>query len=125
MRDGETARIVGSGDHISVIDKDVQIEVLVAPPQTDQQRDVFEEASQVFNEVNAIAHPTQRRWSPWASGRRNSSKPTRRDGHTQPGGRSTEYLASRCRELLLFGLERCLGVRQLLGICRDIAFVYA
>ena len=45
---------MGSGDHISVIDKDVQIEVLVAPPQTDQQRDVFEEASQVFNEVNAI-----------------------------------------------------------------------
>jgi hypothetical protein len=48
VRDGEASRLLGDEDHVSVVGPDIDIEVVIAPPDTAHQQEVFEEAEQVF-----------------------------------------------------------------------------
>lgn len=52
LRQGEGARVAGA-DRTLTLKEDVSIEVAVAPPVTSRQREVFEEASDVFKELDA------------------------------------------------------------------------
>jgi hypothetical protein len=56
LRDGEPARVFGSHDQIARVDRDVDLQILFAPPRTREQQDVFEEARQVFSELRASVH---------------------------------------------------------------------
>lgn len=55
VRDGETAKIM-DGDEVSDIALDVDLRIVIAPPETDLQTETFEEAEQVFYEVGATVH---------------------------------------------------------------------
>lgn len=52
LRQGEGARLAGSDRQLS-LKEDVSIEVVFAPPVTSRQQEVFEEASDVFKELDA------------------------------------------------------------------------
>jgi len=52
LREGERARVISSDGHISNVDPGVDLEVVVAPPLTSDQTDVYEEAGQVFSELH-------------------------------------------------------------------------
>jgi hypothetical protein len=56
LRDGDDARVLADDTRVSQIGRDVDIQVVVAPPLTRQQRDVFEEAEQVFGELNVTVN---------------------------------------------------------------------
>jgi hypothetical protein len=56
VKDGEAARVIAADNHVSELGKDVDLQVAVAPPRTDDQRRVYEEAEQVFAELNVAVH---------------------------------------------------------------------
>lgn len=56
LRRGENARVVDVNDQISKISKNVDLQVVVAPPVTAEQMDAFEEAQQVFSNLGAGVH---------------------------------------------------------------------
>lgn len=53
LRDGEEGRVVAAQE-VSSIDRDVDVEVVIAPPRSRDQAKVYAEASQVFAEVGAV-----------------------------------------------------------------------
>lgn len=60
VRDGETARILSDSDsRNSTIASDVDLQVVVAPPKTHHQMQAFEEANQVFRDLNAEVNDTE------------------------------------------------------------------
>jgi hypothetical protein len=56
LRSGEEARVIDSDGRMSTIGPDVDLQVVIAPPQTPQQTDAFEEAQQVFQNLSAEVH---------------------------------------------------------------------
>ncbi|MET7333846.1 DUF3037 domain-containing protein [Nonomuraea sp. NPDC005650] len=56
LRRGEDARVIDSVGRTSTISPNVDLQVVIAPPQTRQQRDAFEEAQQVFQNLSAEVH---------------------------------------------------------------------
>jgi hypothetical protein len=52
LRDGEQARVIASDGHLSTISQDVDLEVVIAPPITSEQRSAYDEAEQVFTELD-------------------------------------------------------------------------
>jgi len=56
LRAGDGARVVTTAHEASTIAKDVDLEVVVAEPQSDPQTAVYEEAQQVFRELGAAVH---------------------------------------------------------------------
>lgn len=55
VRDGETARVV-AGDQVSTIAPDVDLQVVVARPKTRDQEKAYEEAAQVFEDLDATVN---------------------------------------------------------------------
>jgi len=55
LRQGEGARLIGSERSLA-LKEDVPIEVVFAPPLTRQQQEVFEEAADVFNSLDATLY---------------------------------------------------------------------
>lgn len=53
LRAGAAARVVGTEGHVSSLKSEVDLEVVVALPKTKDQQDAFEEATQVFDQLNA------------------------------------------------------------------------
>lgn len=56
LRGGVDSRVVDSIGRVSSIDSNVDLQVLVAPPETSDQAVAFEEAEQVFADVGAEVH---------------------------------------------------------------------
>jgi hypothetical protein len=56
LRDGEDARVVSSDERLTTVSRDVDLQVVVASPQTPEQETVFEEAQQVFSELGVSMH---------------------------------------------------------------------
>lgn len=56
LRRGEEARVIDSVGQTSTINSDVDLHVVIAPPQTRQQREAFQEAQQVFQNLSADIH---------------------------------------------------------------------
>jgi Protein of unknown function (DUF3037) len=56
LRDGLESRVVAVDDHVSGVAKDVELEVVVIRPRTQQQNLVYEEALQVFTQIEASVH---------------------------------------------------------------------
>lgn len=58
VRDGEAARVI-AGPHVSTIESDVDLQIVVARPKTNPQIEAFEEARQVFTDLAATINDTQ------------------------------------------------------------------
>ncbi|MEV7014049.1 DUF3037 domain-containing protein [Streptosporangium sp. NPDC051022] len=57
LRQGEEAHIVDSTNQpVSTIDSNVDLQVVIAPPETAAQQEVFEEAQEVFTSLDAQVH---------------------------------------------------------------------
>jgi hypothetical protein len=56
LRDGEDSRVAGVDDWISNVASDVDLEVVVIQPNTSEQELVYEEAQQVFTQLDASVH---------------------------------------------------------------------
>ncbi|WP_066373872.1 DUF3037 domain-containing protein [Herbidospora mongoliensis] len=56
LRSGDTARVIDSAGRVSEIDQHVDLQVMIAPPETSEQVAAFEEAQQVFRDVDAEVH---------------------------------------------------------------------
>lgn len=56
LRDGEDARIIDTEDRVSTVSKSVDIHVVVASPKTQDQKEVYSEAQQVFRELEVAVH---------------------------------------------------------------------
>ncbi|GII03514.1 DUF3037 domain-containing protein [Planobispora takensis] len=56
LRSGESARVIDANDQISEISEGVDLQVVVVPPETAEQRNAFEEAQQVFSNLRADVH---------------------------------------------------------------------
>lgn len=56
LRDGLEARVMGAHDSLMKVDKDVELAVVFAKPETQNQNEVFEEAEQVFKELGVHAY---------------------------------------------------------------------
>lgn len=56
LRDGLESRVVGVDDWISSVAHDVDLEVVVIRPRTLEQRSVYDEAEQVFTQLDATMH---------------------------------------------------------------------
>ena len=56
LRDGLDSRVVSADDHISTVTQNVDLEVVVIEPRTSEQQLVFEEALQVFGQIDASVH---------------------------------------------------------------------
>jgi hypothetical protein len=59
LRSGERAQVVDVDGRVSEISEDVDLQVVVVPPETAEQRDAFEEAQQVFSNLRAAVHPLE------------------------------------------------------------------
>ncbi|GAA2845543.1 hypothetical protein [Nonomuraea rubra] len=59
FRDGEEARVVDAFGNVSRITRDVDLEVVVAPPETPEEMRAYEEAEQVFENLGAEVHSSQ------------------------------------------------------------------
>ena len=57
LRAGDKARMVDSQSAVSTVARDVDVEVVIAEPRTSDQLAVFEEATQVFQELGVSVHP--------------------------------------------------------------------
>ncbi|RKS77598.1 Protein of unknown function (DUF3037) [Motilibacter peucedani] len=57
LREGAAARVVGVGGHVSSLAPEVDLEVVVALPKTKDQEAAYEEATQVFNQLDASVRP--------------------------------------------------------------------
>jgi hypothetical protein len=53
LREGIDSRVVGADDWVSQVRADVDLEVVVAPPRDEDQRNAYEEAEQVFTQLDA------------------------------------------------------------------------
>lgn len=56
LRDGEDARVVDSNERFTTVSRDVDVQVIVASPKTRNQEIIFEEAQQVFTELDVSVH---------------------------------------------------------------------
>ncbi|GAA2204015.1 hypothetical protein GCM10009850_001350 [Nonomuraea monospora] len=59
FRDGEEARVVDALGNVSLITPDVDLEVVIAPPETPAETKAYEEAEQVFENLGAKVHSSQ------------------------------------------------------------------
>ncbi|MFG1705884.1 DUF3037 domain-containing protein [Nonomuraea sp. M3C6] len=59
FRDGEDARVVDAFGNVSRIAPDVDLEVVIAPPETPEEIKAYEEAEQVFENLRAEVHASQ------------------------------------------------------------------
>ncbi|MEV0821134.1 hypothetical protein [Nonomuraea rubra] len=59
FRDGEEARVVDAFGNVSRITRDMNLEVVVAPPETPEETKAYEEAEQVFENLRAEVHSSQ------------------------------------------------------------------
>ncbi|WP_062354493.1 DUF3037 domain-containing protein [Herbidospora yilanensis] len=53
LRSGDEAKVVDAAGRVSEIGRDVDLQVMIAPPETSEQVAAFEEAQQVFKDVDA------------------------------------------------------------------------
>jgi hypothetical protein len=56
LRDGLDSRVVSADDQVSTVTQDVDLEVVVIEPITAEQRLVYQEARQVFTQIDATVH---------------------------------------------------------------------
>ncbi|AQZ60226.1 unnamed protein product [[Actinomadura] parvosata subsp. kistnae] len=59
FRDGEDARVVDALGNVSRIARDVDLEVVIAPPETPEETKAYEEAEQVFKNLGAEIHSSE------------------------------------------------------------------
>ncbi|GAA0430547.1 hypothetical protein Acor_46260 [Acrocarpospora corrugata] len=59
LRDGDGARVEDSQGHRSTVDQSVDLQVVVAPPETPEQREVYQEAEEVFGNLHVGVHPVE------------------------------------------------------------------
>lgn len=60
LRHGESARVVDkTNDQVSTIDRNVDLQVVVASPETAEQKRVYAEAREVFDSLSAEVHPLE------------------------------------------------------------------
>lgn len=53
LRSGDESRLIYGNGEIAQISADVPLDVVIAPPQTRQQREVYEEAEEIFRDLDA------------------------------------------------------------------------
>ncbi|MER6830118.1 DUF3037 domain-containing protein [Streptosporangium sp. NPDC000563] len=57
LRQGDEARVIDSNNQrVSTIDRNVDLQVVIAPPETSAQEHVFEEAQEIFASLSAQVH---------------------------------------------------------------------
>jgi len=56
LRDGEDARVIGPDERLASVFHDVDLQAVIASPRTPQQVAVYEEANQVFTELDVSVH---------------------------------------------------------------------
>lgn len=56
LRDGMDSRIVGVDEWVSDVTSDVDLQVVVAPPRTGEQENVYKESEQIFEQLDASVH---------------------------------------------------------------------
>ncbi|WP_204017250.1 hypothetical protein [Sphaerimonospora thailandensis] len=59
LRSGDEARLVDAQGRLSSIAKDVDLQIVVATPETSEQQAAYEEAEQVFRTLKASVHPVE------------------------------------------------------------------
>lgn len=60
LRQGEEARVVDeANNHVSTINRNVDLQVVIASPETEEQNIVYEEAQEVFDRLSAEVHPLE------------------------------------------------------------------
>ncbi|GAA0977896.1 hypothetical protein GCM10009555_039870 [Acrocarpospora macrocephala] len=59
LRDGDGARVEDSQGHRSTVDQNVDLQVVVALPETPEQGEVYQEAQEIFGNLNAGVHPVE------------------------------------------------------------------